>query len=232
MKKLMFAAAVAAGLAAFGDGIESANTVGYEDTAMRADFSLYTPMFKDITTNTMNIQDLKPMGDNVPDDGSIVLQTLDSAGMRGDVMLSWWGDGWYDINDDTPDTYLQRGDAIWISFPDNTLSLNCAGEVSSAPVASPLCDGFVAIGNPYPVNIDIQDLVPVASEGDVPESGEIVIQTLDAAGMRGDVMLSWWGDGWYDVNDETPATLLAPGEGIWVSANSDKLSLTWPGFTL
>ena len=36
MKKLMFAAAVAAGLAALGDGIESANTVGYQTTTVKA----------------------------------------------------------------------------------------------------------------------------------------------------------------------------------------------------
>ncbi len=36
MKKLMFAAAVAAGLVAFGDGIESANTVGYNTKALTA----------------------------------------------------------------------------------------------------------------------------------------------------------------------------------------------------
>ena len=232
MKKLMFVAAVAAGVAAFGDGIESANTVGYENTAMRAGSSLYTPMFSEVGAAQMNIQDLIPSGDNVPDDGSIVLQTLSSSGMQGDVLLSWWGDGWYDGDDNTPDTYLDTGDAAWIYFPDNTLTLNSAGEVKNQEVLSPLVNGSVAIGNPYPVQIDIQDIVPVASEGDVPEDGSIVIQTLDPYGMQGDVLLSWWGDGWYDGDDNTPATLLAPGEGVWVASPSATLSLKWPGFTL
>ena len=232
MKKLMIAAAVAAGFAAFGDGLESANTVGYENTAMRAGSSLYTPMFAEVGAAQMNIQDLIPTGDNVPEDGSIVLQTLSSTGGQGDVFLSWWGDGWYDENDDTPDTYLNTGDAAWIAFPDNTVSLTCSGEVKNQEVVSPLVNGSVAIGNPYPVQIDIQDIVPVASEGDVPESGEIVIQTLSATGGQGDVFLSWWGDGWYDENDETPATLLDPGEGIWVASPAATLSLKWPGFTL
>ena len=232
MKKLMFAAAVAAGLVAFGDGIESANTVGYENTAMRAGSSLYTPMFAEVGVAQMNIQDLIPTGDNVPDDGSIVLQTLSASGGQGDVYLAWWGDGWYDTNDDTPDTYLNTGDAAWIAFPDNTVSLQCSGEVKNQEVLSPLVNGSVAIGNPYPVQIDIQDIVPVASEGDVPEAGEIVIQTLSASGGQGDVYLAWWGDGWYDTNDDTPATLLDPGEGIWVASPAATLSLKWPGFTL
>ena len=127
MKKLMFAAAVAAGLVAFGDGIESANTVGYENTAMRAGSSLYTPMFAEVGVAQMNIQDLIPTGDNVPDDGSIVLQTLSASGGQGDVYLAWWGDGWYDTNDDTPATLLDPGEGIWVAAPSATLSLKWPG---------------------------------------------------------------------------------------------------------
>ena len=232
MKKLMITAAALAACIGLQADIESVNVVGYENTAMRKGSSLYTPMFAQIGEAKMNIQKLIPQGDNVPEDGSIVLQTLNAAGMRGDVLLSWWGDGWYDVNDDTPDTFLDAGDAAWIAFPDATVSLNCAGEVKNEVVLSPLVKGSVAIGNPYPVAVDIQTVLPVASEGEVPEDGSIVIQTLDPVGMRGDVLLSWWGDGWYDVNDETPVTELDPGEGIWVASPADTISLKWPGFTL
>ena len=47
MKKLMFAAAVAAGLAAFGNGLESANTVGFTtDTIVAKKFNMVCVPFE------------------------------------------------------------------------------------------------------------------------------------------------------------------------------------------
>ena len=81
MKKLMFAAAVAAGLAAFGDGIESANTVGYQEkdlTLGNNDFVIQTflPMGK--TTATTKLGDIKVTDDWDP--LSDFIATLQASG--------------------------------------------------------------------------------------------------------------------------------------------------------
>ena len=61
MKKLMFAAAVAAGLVAIGDGIESANTVGYQTTTVKAnDMTMIGIQFTDTgSTDGISINGIK-----------------------------------------------------------------------------------------------------------------------------------------------------------------------------
>ena len=58
MKKLMFAAAVAAGFAAFGDGLESANTVGFNTATSGADNNFITVPFNAVGYNTADIQQI------------------------------------------------------------------------------------------------------------------------------------------------------------------------------
>ena len=61
MKKIMFTAAVAAGLAAFGTGIESANTVGYQTTTVKAnDMTMIGIQFTDTgSTDGISINGIK-----------------------------------------------------------------------------------------------------------------------------------------------------------------------------
>ena len=238
MKKLMFVAALAAGLAVQADGLESANTVGYSQPTFRQGATLFTPTFEGVGTDSINIQDIKPIGDDVDGEGGINLQTLTASGTAGDVQLAWWDDGsdsgWYDENDDTPDTFISKGTSLWISFPNATTKLNIAGEVQNAAVDLPLVQGATAIGNPYPIAINIQTVIPIGD--DVDGEGGINLQTLTASGTAGDIQLAWWDDGsdsgWYDENDDTPATMIQPGEGLWVSSPNATTSLRFPGFSL
>ena len=60
MKKLMFAAAVAAGLAAFGDGIESNNTVGYQTMDLTAGKQVMKgAMFITVGDSALSLQDIR-----------------------------------------------------------------------------------------------------------------------------------------------------------------------------
>ena len=131
MKKLMFVAAVAATAALWADGLQSANTVGYSQPTFRQGYTLFTPMFEGVGTDVINIQDIKPVGDNVDGEGGINLQTLTATGTAGDVQLAWWDDGtdsgWYDENDDTPATMIQSGEGLWVSSPNVTTSLRFPG---------------------------------------------------------------------------------------------------------
>ena len=38
--------------------------------------------------------------------------------------------------------------------------------------------------------------------------------------------------GWYDESDDTPATMIQPGEGLWVYSPNATTSLRFPGFSL
>ena len=238
MKKLMFVAAVAATAALWADGLESANTVGYEQPTFRQGSTLFTPMFTDVGVDQIDIQTIKPIGDDVDGDGAINLQTLAADGTQGDVFLAWYDDGtdsgWYDSNDDTPSVMLSKGDAFWIDFPNATTKLNIAGEVKNAALDYPLVQGATAVGNPYPVAINVQTIIPVGD--DVDGDGAINLQTLAADGTQGDVFLAWYDDGtdsgWYDANDDTPATMIQPGEGLWVDSPNSTTSLRFPGFSL
>ena len=65
MKKLMFTAAVAAGLAAFGDGIESQNTVGYSTRSMPANTFRMLSSPWESTQGNLNINAIMPYQSNV-----------------------------------------------------------------------------------------------------------------------------------------------------------------------
>ena len=96
-------------------------------------------------------------------------------------------------------------------------TLQTSGEVSKEDAIVNLVDGNVAIGNPFPVKVNIQDIV--ATGADV--EGSVFIQTLTSAG-KADESFSW--DTWMFVEDE-PAWIdddgiatrdFEPGEGLWV----------------
>ena len=101
MKKLMFAAAVAAGLVAFGDGIESANTVGYQQKAVRQFLSQQVCTFDAVGGGGLDLQKLIPVdanGDYIGD-GDINVQFYNEYGLIQSA-FAYYGDDEYD--DDCP----------------------------------------------------------------------------------------------------------------------------------
>ena len=108
MKKLMFAAAIAATLGAF--GIESANTVGYQQQDYRQAFQLGIPTFNMVGGSGMHIQNLIPSGESAGGAGGINIQTLNTLNQTV-KMFFWltdddWGtddgdDGWFEDKDKT-----------------------------------------------------------------------------------------------------------------------------------
>ena len=94
MKKLMFAAAVAAGLAAFGEGIESANTVGYAGSALDEDYGavMIAPQFitPGSAADTISLGSIIPIGDPNSDLGyNIEIQKLNNAGESTEFDYTW-----------------------------------------------------------------------------------------------------------------------------------------------
>ena len=83
MKKLMFAVAVAAGFAAFGDGLESANTVGYlNNGGTVAGLNMVGPGFQDVgltSTKLMGLKVSNAQGGEVGT-GTCVINLIDENG--------------------------------------------------------------------------------------------------------------------------------------------------------
>ena len=83
MKKLMFVTAVAAGLVAFGDGLESANTVGYlNNNSTVAGLNMVGPGFQDVgytSTKLMGLKVANAQGGEVGT-GTCVINLIDENG--------------------------------------------------------------------------------------------------------------------------------------------------------
>ncbi len=81
MKKVMFAAAVAAGLVAFGEGIESANTVGYQTMDLTAGKQVMKgAMFVTVGDAALSLQDIR----------------MDAATLAdGSTRIWWWNKDTY-----------------------------------------------------------------------------------------------------------------------------------------
>ena len=92
-----------------------------------------------------------------------------------------------------------------------------------------LSAGGTGAGNPFPVTIDLQDIVP---EGD-DLSDRVEIQTLDAAGRT--VASYMWNDWandtacWVD-GDFAPieGVSFTPGQGLWVFGANDAQYIRFP----
>ena len=128
MKKLMFAAAVAAGLVAFGDGIESANTVGYGQSDLRSGATMVTPQFAPMTGNVIPIESLVPTGENLSD--NVEIRVLDAYGRTVDGCTYAWNDWtaaepcWADENfDPVEGVSFAPGQGLWVYGKSTSQSL-------------------------------------------------------------------------------------------------------------
>lgn len=171
MKKLMFAAAVAAGFVAFGDGLESANTVGYTTGTSGADNNFITVPFNAIGYNTADIQQIAisdggagtigwgtetfAIWEGLPTavEGSGFFYYDPSMDVTGQATGYYWGD----------DSCAKAAFSI---APGQGVVVNCASDLSFTTAGDVAMEtiSFTAIqdnnftGNPFPVTIDIQDI--------------------------------------------------------------------------
>ena len=184
----------------------------------------------------MDIQSLSAIGEDAPD--NVVIQTLDFAGRTIDSYV------WNDWVDATPcwvdDSYekvdgvtIAPGTGLWIQGTAQTQGILSAGKVGSSDVVVALRNGGTLAGNPFPVEVKLQDII---AEGDeAPDN--IVIQTLDYAGRTVDSYV-WndWVDStpcWVDDSYEKVETVtFSPGAGLWVQGTSDKQYVRFPAPTL
>jgi len=200
MKKLMFTAAVAAGLAAFGDGIESQNTVGYQEKELAFgvnDFVVQTflPMGK--TAATTKLGDIKVTDEWDP--GSDYIATLTPEGANAgeytyliaDYATALGGTvaGWYkleEVNDGDVSASGVQNDVIlpyvegFLAYNNTGAKLLFAGEVVAGDTELASSLGVNAFsGNASPVDITLADLT-VSDDWD-PGSDYIATLTPEGA---------------------------------------------------
>lgn len=180
----------------------------------------------------MDIQQLAAVGDDAAD--NVVIQTLDFAGRTVDSYI--WND-WVDttpcwVNDSfekVEGITIAPGAAVWVQGTTTSQGIQSAGKVGTSDVVVTLKNGGTLAGNPFPIAIDIQEVV--AQGTDAPDN--VVIQTLDYAGRTVDSYI--WND-WVDttpcwVNDsfeKVEGVTIASGEGLWVQGTTTDQTIRFP----
>ena len=206
----------------FGVGLTSANTVGYNGSALDEEYGavLTGPQFVTpggsafLLTNIVLVSEANTAY-------SVDIQTLNGFGGTGDEDYMWNGAGWEDANGNpVTDATLPPGKGFWVyNFTGEAVTFRSLGEVNANDVTYPLDTeyGAVAIVNPYPTDIALADITFITAQPASALAYSIDIQTLNSFGGTGDEDYMWNGTGWEDANGN-PATnvTFAPGKGLWV----------------
>ena len=178
MKKLMFVAAVAAGLAAIGDGIESSNTVGYNTVTINKEYTILGIPFTGTTGAAMSIQDAVPycagMTKGAAASAADNIQIMDSEGnyetyfmcngYKGKGTITG-GDGkWVKSTESAVSTTtMPAGTPFWYVSKNyaTPYTITVAGQVLSTDSSqTPLNVTYQLIANPYPCDLPLNDGVP------------------------------------------------------------------------
>ena len=207
MKKVMFAAAVAAGLVAFGDGIESANTVGYQQIELTSKNTIVGINFLGTDGNAMSLNDAVPyvtgmtQGNSINNADQIQIQTstgayttyymsngknakgADVSGLAG----KWAKGGTFTPTTDT----VSAGQAFWYvrqnyTDGDPSLTLTVAGQVCTlASSSKDITIQYTHIANPYPTDLPLNNGIPyvegMTKGNSINTADQIQIQTSTGA---------------------------------------------------
>ncbi|MBQ7190174.1 MAG: hypothetical protein IJR99_12230 [Kiritimatiellae bacterium] len=235
------AALVALTGAAFADGVESRNVVGYLTKESVAGFNFYAPMFEPINAaEGINIQNIK-LGDGatswedniqVLDEGGSTIvtytyATADESGLDED--------GWLDAEGALADVCLDPGQSVIVQTSEASVTITYSGQVgvTTTPVTS--VAGFNFVGNVSPESIDIQQI----TLGEGATSWEDNIQILDEGGST--VVTYTYAtadesgldaDGWLDAGGELAEVAIEAGLGFILQTTNADVPITLPGTTL
>ena len=118
---------------------------------------------------------------------------------------------------------------LWVGGASSAQGIQTAGKVGSSDVLFQLRTGYAATGNPFPVALDLQEIVAVGDG----TSDTVNLQTLDAFGYTVDSYL--WND-WVAeqpcwVNDSfepVEGVSIAPGQGLWIGGASSEQYIQFP----
>ncbi len=222
------------------DGLESANTVGYQEIPTPQGASMRCATFRTILTASYPLSEIKVTGSLGT--GDVCAQAISSEGVwDGEYYYltednTGMPDGWYkDMfgGESADDVILAQGTALYVTSADNDVVLIVSGEVPKGTVTVPFAQGAGQIGNCTPVAVDLADVGVTGSEG----TGDVCAQTISAAG-------EWDGeyyyltedntgmpDGWYkDMfgGEAADDVTLAPGESLYVTSANNDVTFVFP----
>ena len=189
-------------------------------------------------TTSMPITSFVPVGDDTYN--HVEIQTLDNAGYTVDSYVwtdeggeNWDQTGWVDgDNNIVTDVSFAPGQGLWVFGSASTQGLQAAGLVGKSDVVVSLRAGASGVGNPFPVSINISDILPEGED----TYNHVEIQTLDNAGYTVDSYVwtdeggeNWDQTGWVDGDNNIVTDVsFAPGQGLWVYGSSSAQKLRFP----
>ena len=253
MKKLMFVAAVAAGLVASGDGIESANTVGYSSTAVAANtWYMAGVQFTDTATGAnISLQDFLK-GDfeakTFWDDELAIAPMVQIFGSSGYTACYYFNDAasgtdeitaWADGSGDAVNITLAPGQALWFKNPTAACNVTFAGQVLAAGTKEITCTAgsYNMIANPYPTELSLNsDKINWNVEPKVFWDDELniapIIQVYSTSGYTAYYYFSDAASGsdeitaWADGSGDATSASIPVGGALWFKA-SDASTVTF-----
>ena len=226
-------------------GLESQNIVGYQTSEAGQGFNCMGAAFTGVANSEYNIQDFKPIAPEGEDAGGwnfyIAEMTMGGATAETYVFLTAEGDGvakdgWYSADDG--ETLIKRsfkpGEGFFIDAAfEEYNGIQSAGQVNLDVVKTPVGSGFNAVCNPRAMPVNIQDIKPIAPEGEDAGGWNFYIAEMTMGGATGEtyVYLTADGDGvdkdgWYSADDGE--TLIEKnydaGKGFFVDCGFDGAS--------
>lgn len=238
MKKIMFGLAAAVAIGAF--GIESANTVGYQQIPTPQGSSMRCATFRTVLAASYPLSQIKVEG--ADGTGDVSAQTISSAGLwDGEYYyltedMTGAPDGWYkDMfgDESANDVILPEGTALFVSSANNDIVLTVSGEVAKGDVLVPFSQGAGMIGNCLPVDVALARIGLTGADG----TGDVCVQTISAGGLwDGEYYyltedMTGAADGWYKdmFGDEAADDVtLAPGDSLFVTSANNDVTFTFP----
>ena len=248
MKKLIFAAAVAAGMGAF--ALESANVVGYSQNDFRKKYTLVVPEFDKVGATGIDLQSITPVGIDMEDygEGDINIQTFTDSANKSeqffwfDAEVSESGEsGWHDsAGEELAEKTFTKGEGFMLYMPTADGKLNISGEVNLDEITIPCRKKYTLMGNIRPTTVSIQNIVPTGIDMEDYGEGDINIQTFTDSANKSeqffwfDAEVSESGEsGWHDSAGEELATKeFAAGEGFMIYMPAAGGSLKYKAVTL
>ena len=237
------AALVALTGAAFADGVERRNVVGYLTKESVAGFNFYAPMFEPIdAAEGIDIQKIKlgdgaeSWADNIQilDEGGSTIAiytyaTADESGLDAD--------GW--LNEDASalaEVTLEAGQSVIVETANDDVVITYSGQVATADTPVTSVAGFNFVGNVSPAPIDIQQI----KLGTTAESWADNIQILDEGGSTVAIYTyatadesGLEADGWLNEDASALAVVeIEPGLGFILETSNDDVTITLPGTAL
>lgn len=226
MKKLMCAAAALIAGVAVAD-VTSANIVGYANGDLREGNTLASAQFVTIGGAEVDLQTVKPIGDDTSD--NVFLSVLDEYGFTSEMYtwVNWAGDtydqeAWIDSSYVIAEKSFPAGQGFWIQGKSGQ-KIQTAGEVGSSDVIVELREGNTAVGNPFPLPVNLQEILP-SGDG---ISDNVFLSILDEYGFTSEMYtwVDWAGDtfdqeAWINSSYEIADVTFPAGQGFWIQGKT------------